>query len=177
MKGHVLEHRDAGLVGERHVLERDVATHRTERRAQRVFGVFRRHPAQLVDPVEPRERFGDLRADRCDVDQRQRHEAHEENVLNELPQRHRSRQDRAAADENHDDRNRADHQLRKCADAGNARHRGRDVAEQFVGAACEDEPLAALGPVGLHDPDTAQRLGEPAGHVGVELAALAKQGA
>ena len=57
-------------------------------------------------------------------------------------------------------------------DAG---HRLGDVAEQAVRALREDDLLALLGGVGLDDADAAERLGEPAGDLGVDLAALAEQ--
>src|SRR2546422_2770512 len=50
-------------------------------RAQSIFGVFGRHPAQLVDPVEARERFSNLGSDRRDVDQRERNQADEDDEL------------------------------------------------------------------------------------------------
>ena len=57
-------------------------------------------------------------------------------------------------------------------DAG---QRLRDVAEQPVRALREDELFALLGRVGLDDADAAERFGEPAGDLGVDLAALAEQ--
>ena len=51
----------------------------------------------------------------------------------------------------------------------------RDVAEQPVHALREDELLALLRGVGLDDADAAERLGQPAGDLGVDLAALAEQ--
>ena len=51
----------------------------------------------------------------------------------------------------------------------------RDVAEQPVHALGEDQLLALLGGVGLDDADAAERLVEPAGDLGVDLAALAEE--
>ena len=51
----------------------------------------------------------------------------------------------------------------------------RDVAEQPVRALREHELFALLGRVGLDDADAAERFGEPAGHLGVDLAALAEE--
>ncbi len=51
----------------------------------------------------------------------------------------------------------------------------RDVAEQPVDALGEDELFALLGGVGLDDPDAAERLVQPAGDLGVDLAALAEE--
>ena len=60
-------------------------------------------------------------------------------------------------------------------DGGDADHRLRDVPEQPVDALREDQRLAPLGRVGLDDADAAERFGEPAGDLGVDLAALAEQ--
>ena len=65
--------------------------------------------------------------------------------------------------------------LENAVVAGDAGHRLRDVAEQLVRALREDEVLAPLGRVGLHDADAAERLVQPAGDLGVDLAALAEQ--
>src|SRR2546426_856946 len=66
----VLQYLRPGHVSEAHVLERDVAGHLGERRARAVFGVLGDEPADLADPVQPRERLGDLGADGGDVDER-----------------------------------------------------------------------------------------------------------
>ena len=58
---------------------------------------------------------------------------------------------------------------------GHAGHRLRDVAEQPVRALGEDDLLALLGGVRLDDADAAERFGQPAGDLGVDLAALAEQ--
>ena len=84
-------------------------------------------------------------------------------------------QDGSSTEENHDDGNGADHKLSKRADPRYACHRRRNVAEQSVGTAREHQPFSALGPVCLHDANAAQRLGEPAGDLGVQLATIAKQ--
>ena len=56
-----------------------------------------------------------------------------------------------------------------------AGHRAGDVAEELVRALGEDQLLALLGGVGLDDADAAERLDQPAGDLGVDLAALAEQ--
>ena len=48
---------------------------------------------------------------------------------------------------------------RARADGRRAGDRLGDVAEQLVRAAREDEPLARLGDVDLHEADAAERLG------------------
>ena len=62
-----------------------------------------------------------------------------------------------------------------AVDGRHAGQRLRDVAEQPVRALREDELLALLGRVGLDDADAAERFGEPAGDLGVDLAALAEE--
>ena len=51
----------------------------------------------------------------------------------------------------------------------------RDVAEQPVRALGEDDLFALLRGVALDDADAAERFGEPAGDLRVDLAALAEQ--
>ena len=157
------------------MIECDIAAYRVDRLAIGVLGILGGHAAQLVNTIETRERFGDLRADRGDADERRRDETDEKDVLHELAERHGAAQDRAAADDDHQHADSPDHELRECADAGDAGHRRRDVAEQLVRAARKNEPLAPLGAIRLHDPDAAERLRQPAGDVGVQLAALAEQ--
>ena len=55
--------------------------------------------------------------------------------------------------------------------------RGDDVLEQAVDAGGEDAGLAGFGVVALDDADAAERFGEAAGDFGVDLAALAEDGA
>ena len=81
----------------------------------------------------------------------------------------------AAADDDHDHADRADDDRRERGDGRDAGHRLRDVAEQAVHALGEHELLALLGRVGLDDADAAERLGQPAGDLGVDLAALAEE--
>ena len=96
-------------------------------------------------------------------------------VLEEVADRHLPGADRGAADQHHRDADGADHQRRERGDRRDAGQRLRDVAEQPVRALREHELLALLGGVGLDDADAAERLGEPAGDLGVDLAALAEQ--
>ena len=46
---------------------------------------------QLVDAIEAGERFADLRADRRDLDDRRGHQSGEEDVVDEVAERHRGR--------------------------------------------------------------------------------------
>jgi hypothetical protein len=86
------------LVLEVHVLERDVAIDLARRLAQQRP---RRPPSRIVadlaDAVEPGERFADLRADVGDLDQRGDHHADEEDVHDEIAERHGAGEDRAPA--------------------------------------------------------------------------------
>ena len=97
------------LYSKRHVLELDLAARR--RRAARASRRPRprsRIAADLADAVEPGEGFGDLRADRRDLDDRRGHQAGEEDVHDEVAERHRAGEDRAAADDDHDHADDAD---------------------------------------------------------------------
>ena len=63
---------------------------------------------QLADAIEAGERFADLRADRRDLHDRRGHQAGEEDVVDEVAERHAAVEDRAAADDDHDDADDAD---------------------------------------------------------------------
>ena len=55
--------------------------------------------------------------------------------------------------------------------------RGDDVLEEAVGAGSKDVGLALFSVIALDDADSAERLGEAAGDFGVDLGALAEDGA
>ena len=63
-----------------------------------------------------------------------------------------------------------------ASDAGHG-ERLHDVVQQAVHAAGKDAGLALFGVIALDDAHAAQRLGEAAGDLGVDLAALAEDGA
>ena len=87
----------------------------------------------------------------------------------------RAGQDVAAAQPDHHHADDADDHRGAGGGRRDAGHRLRDVAEQAVRALREHDLLALLGGVALDDADAAQRLGQPAGHLGVDLAALAEE--
>ena len=175
VKRDVLQHRNARVVFERHVVELHLAAHVRQRRQPGVFLILGRHAANLADAIEAGERFADLRADVGQLDHRQRHQRGEREIHDEVADRHLARANRRPADQHHRDQARAEDQRRRGADGGHAGHRLRDVAEQPVRALGEDHLFALLGRVGLDDADAAERFGEPAGHLRVDLAALAEQ--
>jgi hypothetical protein len=79
------------------------------------------------------------------------------------------------ADHDHDHADHADDDGRERRDRRHARNRLRDVPEQAMHAFREDQLLTLLGGVGLDDPDAAERLVQPAGHVRVDLTALPEE--
>ena len=137
--------------------------------------IFGRHLPDFADAVEAGERLGHLRADGRQLDHRHRDERDHRQIPDEVADRHRARADRRAADEHHRDADGADDEGRERADRRHAGQRLRDVAEQPVRALREDELLALFRRVRLDDADAAERFGEPAGDLGVDLAALAER--
>ena len=99
----------------------------------------------------------------------------EDQIDDEVAERHRAGDDRAAADDDHDDADHADDDGRERGDRRHAGDRLGDVAEQPVNALREDQLFALLGGVGLDDADAAERFVQPAGHLGVDLSALAEE--
>ena len=130
----------------------------------------------LADAIEAGERFGDLRADRRDRDQRRRDQADEEDVH----RRSRRASSRPAT------MSRPPSQIIStpmtptitvlpAVVADTPVIDLRDVAEQAMRALGEDDLFALLGGVALDDANAAERLGQPAGDFRVDLAALAEQ--
>ena len=134
-----------------------------QRLARRILVVLGRHRLDLADPIEAGQRFRQLRADRRHLDERRRQHADEEDVHDEIAERHRPGENRAAADDHHDDADRADDDAAERRDGGNARQRFADVREEAHRAGFEDAIFALFSGVGLDDPDAAERLGEAAG--------------
>ena len=173
----VLQHRHAGVVLERHVLER------RRRRARRPIGSRDASSSSsvrcfmhLADAVEAREGLGDLRADRGDAHHRRGQQAGEEDVHEEVAEGHRAgRGWRAAADDIMITPTTPMMIVAKRGDAGDGGDGLGDVAEELVDAFREDDVLALFGRVGLHHADAAEALGEAAGDLRVDLAALAEQ--
>ena len=62
-----------------------------ERRLAAVLLVLGRHLEQLADAIEAGERLADLRPDRRDLHDRRGHQAGEEDVVDEVAERHRAR--------------------------------------------------------------------------------------
>jgi hypothetical protein len=115
----------------------------------RVLGVFGGHVQQLADAVEAGERLGDLGADRGDRDERRRHEADEEDVHDEVAERHFAREDGAAAQADHQHADDAHHHRAAGRGRGYPGHGLGDVTEQLVRALGEHNLLALLGGVRL----------------------------
>ena len=99
----------------------------------------------------------------------------EEDVHDQIAERHLAGEDGAAAEPDHQHADDADDHRAAGGRRRHAGHRLGDVAEQPVRALGEDDLLALLRGVGLDDADAAERFGEPAGDLGVDLAALAEQ--
>ena len=169
-----LEHRLALAVGEADVLEGHVAAELPERdRAARVV-VLAPLAQQLARALEPGERLAQLRADRRDLQQRGHQEPEQHRVGEERAHGHAARQDLVPAhveDAGADD---AQQQRRGERQQRRPRERPEHVVQDAVHARGEDRGLAALGLVRLHHADARERLGQPAGHLRVDLAALAE---
>ena len=144
-------------------------------RLGRIGLIFRFLIENLADAIEAREGFGDLRADARDGNQRRRQQPDEEDIADEVTKRHPSGQDVAAANPDHDHADDTDNDRAARRGRRHARHRLRNVPEQAIGPLREDQFLALLGRVALDDADAAERFGEPAAHLGLNLPTLAEQ--
>ncbi len=131
----------------------------------------------LGGAVEAGEGLGELGADGDELDDGGDHEGEEHDVGDVAAGGELAGDDLVGA-EVHDER--AD----DAEDGGGGeRHeglrgeRGDDVLEEAVGAGGEDVGLALFGVIALDDADAAERFGEAAGDFGVDLGALAEDGA
>ena len=102
------------------------------------------------------ERFAQLCADVRELDHGHRHQTGEHQIHDEIAHRHCPRANRGAADQDHDDADRAEDEGGERRNARHARQRPRDVAEEPMRALRKDQLLAFLGGVRLDDTDAAQ---------------------
>ncbi len=172
VEGNVAQHRCAGIVLEAHVIERDIAVQLGNLTAPRILGVLRSHLPQLANAVEPGERLADLRADRCDLHQRRRHQPDEEDVHHEVAERHRAGENGVAAEHDQQHPHSAHDHGREGAHRRDAGDGCGNVAEETVYTLREHDALAPLRRVDLHGAHAAQRFAESAGHLRLDPAAL-----
>ena len=176
-EGDAVEDLLALLVGEADVLEDDLAAQRrpsaTTRRGSASSGRLRE---DLLRPLEPGERLGQLRADPDDLEDGRHQEPEEDGVGEEAADGERPGEDLPRPDP-HDD---APTPPRSTVEAtAEQRHPGdrlQDVREEPRDAVGEDRLLAPLAVVSLDDADPGERLGEPPRDLAVDLRPLAKDG-
>ena len=82
-----------------------------------------------------------------------------------------------AAQPHHQRRNQAQHGGGRRGEHAGHGQRLHHVVQQALDADGEDAGLALLGVIALDDAHAAQRLGQAAGDLGIDLAALAEDGA
>ena len=173
-EAHRFEHRLAGLVGERDVVEHHVAADALEaHRAPRVL-VFRPLAQDFARALQAGERFRYLRADAHHLEHRRHQERQEHGERHEAADGEIAGQDLPRADEHH---HRAHHPHQHGGAKAHQRDRGerpQDVLQQPLHPARKHGPLALLGVVALHHAHAAQRFGQPPRHLRHDLAALAE---
>jgi len=131
MKADVLQDGHAWVVLEPDVSKLDIAVDVGDFRPRRVLLVLRRHVSDLAYAIEARERFGDLRADIGELDDRHGDHRDHRQIPHEVADRHRVGANRRAADEHHRDADGADDDARERADRRDTRQRLRDVSQQM----------------------------------------------
>ena len=166
-----------GLIGEGDVLEGDVAADGRKVVGAAGLGVLFALGEYLGGAVEAGDGFGELGAYADKLDDGSDHEREKHDVGDVAAGGEASGDDLVGAeihDEGTDD----------AEDGGGGQgHEGLggegrdDVLEEAVGAGGEDVGLALLGVVALDDADAAEGFGEAAGDLGVDLGALAEDGA
>src|SRR5687768_972811 len=171
----VFQHRYARVVFEPDIFEPDVAADLAETRLAFIRLVFGLHVEDLADPIEAGKGFGNLSADTGDRDHRRRQQADEENVHDEIAKGHPPGDDIVATHPDHHDADDADDHRAARGRRRHAGHRLRDVAEQAMGAMREDDFFTLLRRVAFDDADAAQRFGEAASDLSLDLSALTEQ--
>ena len=166
-----------GDVGEADVDEADVAFEGAELDGAGGVGVLFALAHDLAGAVEAGEGFGELRADGDELHDGRGHEGEHHDVghvaagselADGVEVRAHVHDDHA--DDAEDDGGRERHE-------GLRGERADDVLEEAVDTAGEDRGFAVFGVVALDDADAAERFGEAAGDFGVDLGALAEDGA
>src|SRR5688572_10776165 len=158
------------------MVELDITCNLAEWSAGQIVPVLGAHLADLANPVEPRKRFGDLRADGRNLNEWRGDHADEKDVHHEAPQRHGAGENRAAADNDHYDSDQADDERTCGADERGGSERAGNVGEQLVDSLAEDPVFTLFRYVDLHDPDAPERFGKAPGDVGVQPTTVAEQG-
>ena len=125
----VFENRDTRLVLKAHIFKSDLALDLTERFTGLILIAFGAHALDLPDAVQPGKRLRDLGTDLGDRDQWKRDQAGEEDVHDEITERHRARYHRASTNHNHEHADDPHDQRGECPDGGNAGDGLGDVAE------------------------------------------------
>ncbi len=167
----------AGVVGEGDVLEGDVAADGGEIVSSGWLGVFFLMGHDFHGAVESGDTFGELGADGDELNDGGDHKGEEHDVGDVTAGGEFACYDLVGA-EVHDEG--ADYAEDGGGCQGHERLGGErrdDVLEEAVGAGGEDFGLAGLGVVALDDADAAKGFGEAAGDLGVDLGALAEDGA
>ena len=165
------------LIGEGHILEGDIAADFRERDcAVRVF-IFRGFSQHLAGAFQPGDRLGDLGPDADDLEQRRGQIAEEHGVGKESAQRELAGQDLPRSHEHDDGADDAHQRRRRQAHDRGRGQRLEHILQQALDPEAEDLVLAVLGVVALHHAHTAQRFGQAAGDLGIDLGAFAKDGA
>ena len=107
--------------------------------------------------------------------QRRGDEPGEEDVHDEVAERHLSREDRPPPHDDHQHSHRSHDEGRERRDSRDRRHRLRHVAEERVDVVGEDPFFAFFRGVGFDDAHAAEGFSQPPGHGRVELAPLAEE--
>src|SRR3954452_8206777 len=172
-----VQDRLVGFVGELYILECHPAVD------GRHFGgaagnlVFFQFGHDFASAIEASEGFGQLRADVHDLEDGSYHESEKHVVAEVVAHGPGMREDAVAAEPHHDGRNQSQN-----GGGGGSEDAGQcqglhDVLEQAVNAQREDRGFAFFGVVALDDAHATQGLGEASCDLGIDLAALAEDGA
>src|SRR3954465_13886358 len=174
MKREAIKDGAARSVGKAPVVEGDTSGDRLQKDHAAGIFIFLRLRQDLAGALEARECFGDLRADGGDLENRRDEESQECGVGKILSERHGAGE-YLPRSEIHDDA--ADDTYQYAGRQSEYRRGGQSleyVVEQALHPAGEDRLFPAFGVITLHHAHAAERFGQTAGDLSVNLAALAE---
>ena len=163
-------------VREPDLLEDDLPANRRKADGPPGIDVLRRLREDLLRPLEAGERLGELRPDADDLEDGSDQEPEEDGVGEEAAHGERPGEDLPGPDPHHHDPDAPEEHRRSDAEQRHPGDRLQDVREEPGDTVGEDELLALLAVVPLHDPDPGERFGQPAGNLAVDLRPLAEDG-
>ena len=175
-KRYVAENRPVAVVTEADMIENNIANNLRERGSSLRVAVFRLFGKNLVCPLQAGDCFGELRTDRNHLNDGRDQETEKQCVSEEAAHRKGARQYLPRSDVHDDGANHSEQHAGGEAHKGRSGQRTHDIVEQALHTGREYGVLPFFGVISLNHPHAAERFRQAPGNLGIDLAALAKNG-